>query len=113
MTVAESFCGLPTPISVVRAYGYAFLAVAVTVTVFAPPFSATLDGFTDSLRGVTSSSASIRVVPITFPFSTEPLMSILSSPSSPVSCFGVSVNVWVALLAFAGMVMSKLRSMFS
>ena len=81
---------------------------AVTVTVVASAVSATLDGFTDRLiAGASSSSLSVRLVPLTDRPVELPATEMCSSPSTSVSSVGVSVNVAVPLLLPAAMVTSK------
>ena len=99
----------PTDTVTVRSVVIADAAVAVTVTITAVCPSVTLDGFTDSVTaGLTSSSASVTVAPVTVVFRLLPATPMVSLPSLVVSWIGFRVNVPVPLSALAAMVTSKL-----
>ena len=98
----------PTFTDTVRAVVIAAAAVAVTVTVVADALSPTSAGLTDSVTaGLTSSSASVTVVPVTVVFRLLPATPMVSFPSLVVSWIGFRVNVPVPLVALAAMVTSK------
>ena len=99
---------LPTDTVTVRADEIAAPAVAVTVTVFAPPPSLTLEGLADRLTAYVSSSASVILVPVTVRFVPLPDIVIVSSPSTALSFVGVSVKVPVPVVWLAAIVMLKL-----
>ena len=81
---------------------------AVTVTVVAPSPSPTLDGSSDRFTaGVWSSSASVTTAGTTDNWGAPAPIWMVSSPSTSVSCVGVSVNVAVPLVSPAAIVTSK------
>ena len=96
-----------TSVAVVRAPAF---SVAVTVTVVAPAFSATLAGFTPSVNPVEAVSSSVIVssaVPAVRP-AALPLSSTVSSPSAVLSLVGVNGKVAVPLVWLAAIVRVKL-----
>ena len=98
----------PTATDTVRAVEIAEPAVAVTVTLVAASFSATLSGLADSVIACVSSSVSVRLVPVTVIDVPLPEIPMVSSPSTDESSVGVRVKVPVPLVALAAMVTSKL-----
>ena len=83
----------PTWTLTVRAEDVEDLAVAVTVTEVALAPSPTLDGLADRAITCLSSSVSLRDVPVTvWPPLLLPDIDTVSSPSTDVSCAGVSSN---------------------
>ena len=100
----------PTVTATVLAEVYVLLLenVAVTVTVVPEAPSDTLAGFVDRLTdGALSSSMIVTVSPVTVRPLDVPDTVAVSSPSTSVSCFGVKMNVPVALVSPAAMVMSR------
>ena len=83
--------------------------VAVTVTVFAPPFSVTVDGLADSVMPVGAASSSVRlnVSEVTVTPDKAPLTVTVSLVSSTTSLVGVNTNVADPDAASAAMVMLK------
>ena len=81
---------------------------ALTVTSVADAPSPMLDGLSVRLTdGATSSSVSVTVVPVTVVLRLVADTPIVSLPSTTVSWVGVSVNLPVALVPFAAIVIMK------
>ncbi len=98
----------PTFTDTVRAVVIADAAVAVTVTEVAEALSLTFEGLTESVTaGLTSSSASVTVVPVTVVFRLVPATPMVSFPSLVLSWVGFRVKVPVPLVELAAMVTSK------